>query len=213
MGLFGFNFNLKQQLAFYGAYHQHPGNQAIHFFFVPLIFWSVMVWLEYLPQVSQHLDLPAALSSFLPDSLARLFVFNWSVVLVLLYGLYYTILEPFAGASWTVILGVPKIALARLFYLYVPHAWAPAIGLHLLGWVVQIWFGHHMMERKRPALLDSLLQSLVLAGLFAWMEGLFALGYRPKLKQELKEIIRARCPRQQEPLLKTDSQGREDVVQ
>ncbi len=28
-------------------------------------------------------------------------------------------------------------------------------------------------------------QSLVLAGLFAWMEGLFALGYRPKLHAEL----------------------------
>ena len=34
-----------------------------------------------------------------------------------------------------------------------------------------------------------LLQSLVLAGLFAWMEGLFAVGYRPKLHAELKRRV------------------------
>jgi uncharacterized membrane protein YGL010W len=33
------------------------------------------------------------------------------------------------------------------------------------------------------------LQSLVLAGLFAWMEGLFVLGYRPKLHAELVRRI------------------------
>ena len=33
------------------------------------------------------------------------------------------------------------------------------------------------------------LQSLVLAGLFAWMEGLFAIGYRPKLHAELKRRV------------------------
>ena len=34
-----------------------------------------------------------------------------------------------------------------------------------------------------------LLQSLVLAGLFAWMEGLFAVGYRPKLHAELRRRV------------------------
>ena len=63
---------------------------------------------------------------------------NWSVVLVVLYGIYYTILEPFAGSTWFIILGIPKIALARLFFLQVPYAWAAAIGLHILGWVMQV---------------------------------------------------------------------------
>ena len=35
-------------------------------------------------------------------------------------------------------------------------------------------------------------QSLVLAGLFAWMEGLFALGYRPKLQAELEKRVAAK---------------------
>ena len=33
------------------------------------------------------------------------------------------------------------------------------------------------------------MQSLVLAGLFAWMEGLFKIGYRPKLQAELNRRI------------------------
>ena len=28
-----------------------------------------------------------------------------------------------------------------------------------------------------------------MAGLFAWMEGLFAVGYRPKLHEELKQRV------------------------
>jgi uncharacterized membrane protein YGL010W len=35
------------------------------------------------------------------------------------------------------------------------------------------------------------LQSLVLAPLFAWFEGLFFLGYRPQLQKELEEAVRA----------------------
>lgn len=40
-------------------------------------------------------------------------------------------------------------------------------------------------------LTPRLLQSLVLASLFAWMEGLFAVGYRPKLQAELDTRVRA----------------------
>ena len=39
----------------------------------------------------------------------------------------------------------------------------------------------------------ALMQSLVLAGLFAWMEGLFAAGYRPKLHEELKRRVEENC--------------------
>ena len=49
-----------------------------------------------------------------------------------------------------------------------------------------------------------MLQSLVLAGLFAWMEGLFALGYRPKLHAELKRRVEeaiSRNKQQHEQLL------------
>jgi uncharacterized membrane protein YGL010W len=36
--------------------------------------------------------------------------------------------------------------------------------------------GHLVFEKRRPAILESLFQSLVLAPLFVWMELLFACG-------------------------------------
>ena len=60
---------LHPQLGFYGSYHSKKGNQLIHFFFVPLILWSVLVWLAYAGPVP-HTDLPAHLHS-LPGPVAR----------------------------------------------------------------------------------------------------------------------------------------------
>ena len=65
----GLSFNLMDQLTFYGSYHTRPGNQAIHFVFVPLIMWSVAVWLAYPPAAIPY-DLPAHLA-FLPEAFAR----------------------------------------------------------------------------------------------------------------------------------------------
>lgn len=70
MGWLGFNLNIMDQLVFYGSYHQKPGNQVIHFIFVPMIMWSVGVWLAYSGPLSESLDLPSLLS-FLPPILAK----------------------------------------------------------------------------------------------------------------------------------------------
>jgi len=65
----GLNFDLMDQLTFYGSYHRRPGNQAIHFFFVPLIHWTITVWLAYAPMPTAY-DLPAHLD-LLPEWLSR----------------------------------------------------------------------------------------------------------------------------------------------
>ncbi|KAK9807327.1 hypothetical protein WJX73_002373 [Symbiochloris irregularis] len=191
MGFIGFNFNLLDQLSFYGFYHQKHGNQIIHFFFVPAILWSVDVWLAYTGAL-WGVDLPAHLS-FLPPWLAGAAVFNWTLVNnFIVLGLYFTTLEPFAGLSWTACIGLPLWLSATLFWQHVAHAWAWAIPVHIAGWLMQVVVGHIMIEHRKPALLDSLFQSLILASLFAWMEGLFRLGYRPKLQEQLRKRIAER---------------------
>ena len=39
------------------------------------------------------------------------------------------------------------------------------------------------------------MQSLVLASLFAWIEGLFVLGYRPRLQAQLEQRVREKQAR------------------
>ena len=67
-------------------------------------------------------------------------VINWGLLVLILYALYYTALEPVAGASWGALLGIPMWLTATAFYQHVPHAWAWALGLHILSWFAQV--GH-----------------------------------------------------------------------
>eukprot|EP00884_Botryococcus_braunii_P022199 jgi/Botrbrau1/8663/Bobra.0087s0017.2 len=187
--MLGFNFDLKDQLAFYGAYHSKPWNQFVHFLFVPLILWSAGVWFAYIP-TSPVLDLSKYLPD-LPPLLARTVILNGAFWLLLGFASYYVILEPFAGITWGIFQALPTWILATMFVQNVPFAWAWAFGLHFLSWVVQVHLGHITIEKRRPALLDSFFQSLVLAPLFAWFEGLFRLGYRPALRRELDSRIQA----------------------
>lgn len=53
----GFSLDLKEQLVFYGSYHSNFWNQIVHVIFVPVIFWSLNVWLAYTPSLFDlHLE-------------------------------------------------------------------------------------------------------------------------------------------------------------
>ena len=57
----GLNFDLLDQLSFYGAYHRHPVNKAIHLVFVPCIIWSALVWMAgYVPEAAEGVSLAGA---------------------------------------------------------------------------------------------------------------------------------------------------------
>ena len=109
------------------------------------------------------------------------------------YAAYYVALEPIAGITWTACMGVPMCLTATAFYVaFGTAAWKWALGVHLFSWYAQIHPGHVVFEKRRPAIVDSLFQSLVLAPLFVWMEVLFACGYRPGLLTDVKRRVKAR---------------------
>jgi 2-hydroxy fatty acid dioxygenase len=70
MAILGFNFNLLDQLTFYGSYHANKWNQLIHFFFVPLILGTASVWLCATGPL-WSVELPGQASALLPSYLAR----------------------------------------------------------------------------------------------------------------------------------------------
>ena len=67
---------------------------------------------------------------------------NAAMVVLALYVLYYTAVEPFAGLSWGVLLALPMWLSATAFAQRVPYAWAWAIGVHAVSWFVQACSGH-----------------------------------------------------------------------
>ena len=190
--------------------------QVVHFFFVPPLMLTLAVLLEvHLPPLSSLLAKAGVIGSegkaplvlpFLPEPLAPLSLLNWPFLVLSLYAVYYSFLDLFAGVSWTAFLALPmwlaatawaaggkgagRAAGSSLFALFGDLSPAGSAGLvHLLSWAVQVGVGHAAIEGRRPALVDSFFQSVVLAGLFAWFELLFFCGYRPRLKREIDRRV------------------------
>jgi len=155
---------LAAQLAFYGAYHHHKGNRAIHLVFVPTLVWTAAVMV----------------ATAVPGA---------ELWLVASYALLYLVMDVLAGVSWTVCIGLPCIWATNRLREATPHACMLALGLHVLSWVIQVAVGHAMFEKRKPALLDSFVQSFALAPLFVWMEVLFLLGYKPELEKEVDQLV------------------------
>lgn len=154
-------FDLCTQLSFYKSYHNNQVNLLIHAFFVPTILYSSLVILH---------EIPLAGGFTLAHALAALF------------GSYYVVLDVKVGALAAGILayvvhgidtGVIRISLKL------------ATALFVTGWISQ-FIGHGVFERRRPALLDNLVQSLVAAPFLILFELLFCLGLYKQLQAKIK---------------------------
>jgi len=184
----GFNLNILDQFAFYGAYHNNFYNQVIHVIFVPIIIATILVFLNYAPPL--HQTLPHSTQLQLPAPLDRYVELNNGLYVVLVYLLFYLKLEPFAGATWFLTHGLGAYFVAT--WLHHSNQWPLAVGLHLLAWYMQIHPGHAILERRKPALMDSLIQAFAMAPLFVHMEVLFWLGYRPNLRARIDQEVARR---------------------
>lgn len=63
---------------------------------------------------------------------------NATLVAVLVYSLYYVLLEPFAGLSWSVAVGLPLWLTASAFSATVAKAGLWALGVHVFSWYMQV---------------------------------------------------------------------------
>ncbi|KAI9925008.1 hypothetical protein ASPWEDRAFT_54434 [Aspergillus wentii DTO 134E9] len=163
--------NLEKQLLFYGAYHNNPVNIAIHITCVPVLLFTGIILASNTPAL---FDLPNALRhEYLPANLGTISSF--------IYATFYILLEPVAGGLIAPLLVAGAAYSNYLLSIYgsTVNYWAG--GIHIVSWLAQ-FVGHGAFERRAPALLDNLVQAILLAPLFVWMEILFFLGYRPELK-------------------------------
>lgn len=142
-------------LKFYASYHQNPTNQKIHTVCIPLLVWTTMVWLTAVP-------LPVT--------------GNVANLLAIGYCLGYSLYDFKMGAASAGFLSLFSLT-ASLFAENVPYAGYTALVLHGAAWAAQI-YGHAEFEGNRPALLDSLLQSLYIAPLFSLIEACDFIGIK-----------------------------------
>ncbi|KAJ6516154.1 hypothetical protein C8R45DRAFT_1049581 [Mycena sanguinolenta] len=174
-------FDVQHQLTFYGAYHSNRINVIIHVICVPLLLCpSGLVMGTKIPVPSFVPTIHHQFSDYL------VFELNGPAIYAAICLAYYFVLEPMAALLYT-----PQVILSLLsataFARGASHITQATI-LHALCWVAQ-FIGHGVAEKRAPALLDNLIQAVVLAPFFVHLEVLFALGYRPQMHKELKNEI------------------------
>ncbi|KAJ6161791.1 hypothetical protein N7485_010021 [Penicillium canescens] len=159
--------NLEKQLLFYGAYHNNPVNVAIHITCVPILLFTGIVLTR-----SKSITSPA----------------NAGTIGALIYAIFYVLLEPIAGG-----LLAPAVIAAAYYGNYFLGTYGNTVnywagGIHIVSWLAQ-FVGHGAFEKRAPALLDNLVQAILLAPLFVWMEVLFFFGYRPELQERFEKGV------------------------
>ena len=163
---FGNYFDLRKSFPFYGSYHHEWRNQVIHVVFVPIIFTTALTF-------GSFVKLPGGVSL--------------SDVTAVFYAISFIKMEPTAGLLYAPVIGLMHHLGTNALANNMPLA----IGLHVAGWLAQ-FAAHAWFERRKPALMDNLAQSLHAAVFFVWLELLFALGYKPALFKELQALVRDR---------------------
>ncbi|TYI66480.1 hypothetical protein E1A91_D09G226900v1 [Gossypium mustelinum] len=185
--------DLENHFAFYGAYHSNPINILIHTLFVWPIFFTSLILFYFTPAFC---DLSQ--SGIVHSGFNYALVLNYGSAFSIFLGLFYVVLDKKAGslaallclACWV---GASFIA-AKLGYSL---AWKVVLVSQLLCWTGQ-FLGHGIFEKRAPALLDNLVQALLMAPFFVLLEVLQSLfGYEPypgfqmrvnaKIKAEIKE--------------------------
>ncbi|XVF43146.1 hypothetical protein PTKIN_Ptkin02bG0017100 [Pterospermum kingtungense] len=168
-------FNLEKHFAFYGAYHSNPINIAIHMLLVWPIFFTALLLLYFTPPL---FHLPQV--GFSLFGIHLVLVFNFGFLFALIYAAFYVCLDVKSGTLAALLCGVCWIGSSFLAdQLGFSLAWKVVLVVQLFCWIGQ-FIGHGVFEKRAPALLDNLVQALIMAPFFVLLEALQSFfGYEP----------------------------------
>ncbi|MDF2157156.1 Mpo1-like protein [Algoriphagus sp. CAU 1675] len=126
----------------YGVSHQNPTNKLIHWFCVPLIFFSIVGLIFSIP------------ASPLPTVLPMLDNFaNWATILLGLVLIYYVMLSPPLTLGM-LFFSALCLAFANYLNLVFPgKLWLISLGIFIVAWIIQ--FYGHKIEGKKPSFLKD----------------------------------------------------------
>ena len=143
--------NLNESYNFYKKYHQNYENKLIHVFSIPLIAFSLSV----------------LLSNIIPFKVLGIKI-KANFLLLSFYLLLYSTMDPIFFYPMGLFLYL-IFSFSELFKIFVKNYYFYAFIIHCISWILQ-FSGHYLFEGNKPALLDSLSQSFLMAPLFSYLE-------------------------------------------
>lgn len=171
---------LLDELCFYKAYHSNPTNVAIHMVFIPVILGTALL-------ISNFLEFPKLLSNYVDFGVSPYNQYlNLGTVTAVGYSIFYCVLDYFGFLVAPILLGftLGSKYLISAYSIDAQTVIYGALAAHVISWIAQ-FIGHGVYEKRKPALLDSLVQALVLAPYFVAFEIAFELGFRKDLEAQL----------------------------
>ncbi|KKA29017.1 hypothetical protein TD95_004538 [Thielaviopsis punctulata] len=170
--------SLERHLVFYGTYHSHPVNLAIHMCTVPPIVFAVFCLAA---NSGPLISLPEwAAVSFLP--------LNLGTIAALTLGGLYVLLEPVAGILLAVLCIWGTAQVNELREIDLDNANKLAVGTLSVGWLLQL-IGNAVFEKHIHEKVSHVLQAMFVAPLFVWFKVLFGLGYRSELQGRVNASV------------------------
>jgi uncharacterized membrane protein YGL010W len=151
-----------RQLAFYAQYHRDPRNCVTHYLGIPMLFVAAILPLEATRLVVGGYVLPLGILLTLPA------IIGWVVLDVGIGATLALLLCPLFGIAELIV----ATGSSRLL-------WSSAAVLFVVGWSFQ-FLGHAVFERRRPAFVDDLSQTLI-GPMFVVSKFLVGLGLRGDL--------------------------------
>ncbi|KAK4531581.1 hypothetical protein CCYA_CCYA08G2438 [Cyanidiococcus yangmingshanensis] len=174
------SLDFSSQYRFYLEYHSNPGNQLVHVLFVPLLLGSALAALS--------------LWSFQVSFFGKKLLVDAGMILASVYALYYMLLSPLLGFAAALLWVLPLYVVAKAVTLYASSGrvlWYAVAAVQAAGWSAQ-FAAHHWLEKRRPALLDNMVQAFASAPFFVFLEVLAALGLDGGVRKRLQ---RPKSPR------------------
>jgi uncharacterized membrane protein YGL010W len=128
-------------LAEYGESHRNGTNKLIHWICVPLIFWTILGFISYIPTPNIYLKYFGFLSiaSFIAVVLVTIFYFrlSWRIAIIMIFVML--LMEHF-------------VSLANV--TFGTKSWVLYLAVFVITWILQ--FVGHKIEGKKPSFLKDL---------------------------------------------------------
>ena len=171
------NNYLLYRLSWYSAYHSVFGNQLIHFIFIPILLITTLILCLYIPY-SQLI-----LYKFNNDLLNKYFPINLCLLIWrLMYPLSYIYIDLIGGITW---IPMSIFVWFTTNYFYAICQFETILIIFIISWIAQ-FLSHGLLEQRRPALIDSLYSSIVLAPFFWHFEiFIFPFGFYQNIQSQM----------------------------
>lgn len=142
----------RSEVFLYQSHHKDPINKLIHFIFIPVIMYSILVTTsKYYFSVYKHKNHKFQFHMYFDEAL------------ILFYSIYY-LSYGFKVGAIMFLYNLVFYIISKAVYSYFKHSSATTFNLFLFAFIIQ--FIGHFIEGSRPAMFTGLKQTLLQAPLF-----------------------------------------------